>query len=155
MPKIFLTANAQHTTTRHAKTTARISLDITERDHNIDYSIAGIRAGEAKNIPIPGLSIMVPGVGHLGLDAAVVIYGNPDKLVLKVGLNACVGVAHHHTICASSIPGLNRILPWYVLSGTYSFGDVCGTNVTASTGGSIGISASLSSPVDRVVAAAQ
>eukprot|EP00339_Tiarina_fusa_P015087 CAMPEP_0117027540 /NCGR_PEP_ID=MMETSP0472-20121206/20122_1 /TAXON_ID=693140 ORGANISM="Tiarina fusus, Strain LIS" /NCGR_SAMPLE_ID=MMETSP0472 /ASSEMBLY_ACC=CAM_ASM_000603 /LENGTH=227 /DNA_ID=CAMNT_0004734815 /DNA_START=41 /DNA_END=724 /DNA_ORIENTATION=- len=109
---------------------SRLSLDITEKDHNIDYAIVGVRAGEEKNYPIPGCSIIVPMVGHLGLDAAVLVYGNPDSLTLKVGLNACA-VIREKELCASSIPGLNTVLPWYVLSGTYSFGDFCNsTNVT-------------------------
>ena len=70
-----------------------ISLDITELNHDIEYPIAGIRAGENKNIPIPGCSIIVPGIGNVGLDAAVAIYGNPDQLTMKVGLNACFGVS--------------------------------------------------------------
>jgi hypothetical protein len=107
-----------------------ISLDITEEDHHINYMIAGIRAGEEKNIPIPGLSIIVPTIGHVGVDAAVLIMGNVDQLTLKVGLNACA-VVHQKTLCASSIPGLHTILPWWVLSGTYSFGDLC--NATRTT----------------------
>jgi hypothetical protein len=55
--------------------------------------------------------------------------GNPDSLTLKIGLNACVALAHK-MICASDIPGLNTVLPWYVLSGTYSFGDICKNNRT-------------------------
>lgn len=104
-----------------------VSLDISEQKHHIDYEIAGLRAGEEKNIPIPGWSIIVPSVGHVGVDAAVLIYGNPDSLTLKIGLNACVALASKQ-VCASSIPILNRVLPWYVLSGTYSFGDICGNS---------------------------
>jgi hypothetical protein len=54
---------------------SKVSLDVTEKTHGIDFPITGLRAGEAKNIPIPGLSIAVPGVGHLGVDAAVLITG--------------------------------------------------------------------------------
>jgi len=105
---------------------AGVSLDITEAEHNVDYSIASIKAGEAKNIPIPGLSFIVPTIGHMGVDAAVAVYGTPDKLTLKVGLNACVIIdSSNYNFCASSIPGLNTIMPWYVLSGSYSFGDFC------------------------------
>ena len=107
-----------------------ISLDITEADHNIEYMIAGIRAGEEKNIPIPGLSIIVPTIGHVGVDAAVLIMGTVDQLTLKVGLNACA-VVRQKTVCASAIPGLHTILPWWVLSGTYHFGDLC--NATRTT----------------------
>lgn len=103
---------------------SKISIDVTEANHGIDFPVAGVRAGEERNIPIPGLAIAVPGVGHVGVDVAVLIVGNPDMLTLKVGLNACVAIASK-MVCASSIPGLDTILPWYVLSGTYSFGDVC------------------------------
>ena len=95
-----------------------------EKKHHIDFPISGITAGKEENIPIPGLSIAVPHLGNLGVDAAVLIDGNPDKLTLKVGLNACVA-AGKKDICASDIPFLNRILPVYILHGTYSFGHVC------------------------------
>eukprot|EP00429_Kryptoperidinium_foliaceum_P088603 CAMPEP_0176187008 /NCGR_PEP_ID=MMETSP0121_2-20121125/2167_1 /TAXON_ID=160619 /ORGANISM="Kryptoperidinium foliaceum, Strain CCMP 1326" /LENGTH=216 /DNA_ID=CAMNT_0017525517 /DNA_START=9 /DNA_END=659 /DNA_ORIENTATION=+ len=108
-----------------------LSLDVTERDHGIDFPIAGIHAGEERNIPIPGLAIAVPGIGHVGVDVTVLISGNPDSLTLKVGLNACIALVHK-SICASAIPGLSSILPWYVLSGTYSFGDICNSTAVVS-----------------------
>lgn len=112
---------------------SQISIDITEETHQIDYPISGIRAGEVQLYPIPGLSIIVPTIGSLGVDVAVSISGNPDQLTLMVGLNACTQL-HTHTVCASSVPGLNRILPWWVLSGTYAFGDMCNsTSTTTST----------------------
>ena len=64
----------------------------------------------------------------VGLDAAVLIDGNPDKLTLKVGLNACVDVGKK-TFCASEIPLLDKYLPLYLLSGTYSFGHICNGTV--------------------------
>lgn len=106
-----------------------ISLNITEENHGINLQIAGIRAGDEVNLPIPGLSAIVPGIGSIGVDAAIMIFGNPDELTLKVGLNACAMI-HTHEVCASAIPGLNMILPWWILKGTYSFGDFC--NATSS-----------------------
>mmetsp|Transcript_28555 Transcript_28555/g.61205 ORF Transcript_28555/g.61205 Transcript_28555/m.61205 type:complete len:264 (-) Transcript_28555:163-954(-) len=109
---------------------AQLSLDVTEKEHNVDYTLVGINAGETKNIPIPGLAMIVPGIGNVGLDVAVMIAGNPDVLRLKVGLDACAQTSTNHEMCASSIPGLSTILPWYVLKGTYSFGGICsGRNV--------------------------
>jgi hypothetical protein len=66
----------------------------------------------------------VPGLGHVGLDLAVLLQGNPDMLRIELGLDACVAV-HTRQLCAESIPGLNWILPWYVLSGNYTFSDIC------------------------------
>lgn len=109
---------------------SRVALEVTEREHNIDYPITGIRAGEANMIPIPGLSIAVPTIGHVGIDAAVLFTGNPDSLTLKIGLDACIELPTTSLLCASRIPGLHNILPWYVLSGTYSFGDICSNNRT-------------------------
>ena len=110
---------------------ASVSIDVTEINHNIDYPISGIRANEEQDYPIPGLAVIVPGLGHVGLDVAVLVTGNLDSLTLKIGLNACVALASR-TVCASSIPGLNAILPWYVLSGTYKFGDICDDPVRSS-----------------------
>jgi len=101
-----------------------VSLEVTDTKHNIDFPISRIRAGENKIIPIPGLSVMVPEVGHVGIDAVVYIAGNPDLLLLKVGLDACLAVRHRF-VCAESLPYLNGTLPWWVLSGTYRFGDMC------------------------------
>ncbi|KAL3935855.1 MAG: hypothetical protein SGBAC_008710 [Bacillariaceae sp.] len=110
-----------------------LSLDVTEEEHNVDITIMGVKAGEKHNYPIPGLSIVVPTIGHLGVDVAVLIYGNPDNLSVKVGLNACMAAGPQHQYCASGIPGLSRVLPWYVLKGTYKFGDYCNsTNTTSS-----------------------
>ena len=72
--------------------------------------------------------MIVPGVGNVGIDVAVLIAGNPDMLRLKIGLNACAQLSTDHQLCASSIPGVSNILPWYILKGTYSFGDICGSN---------------------------
>ena len=102
-----------------------VTVDVTEKNHHIDFPIEAIRAGEEKNIPIPGLSIIVPAIGSFGVDATVLIAGNPDHLTMKIGLNACLSAGHHREICASSIPGLNTIFPFYFINGTYSFGHVC------------------------------
>jgi hypothetical protein len=108
-----------------------LSLNLTEQAHGINFRIAGLRAGDETNFPIPGLSALVPGIGSVGVDMAVLIFGNVDALTLEIGLNACAMV-HTHEICASAIPGLNRILPWWILQGTYSFGHVCNaTNMEA------------------------
>eukprot|EP00542_Grammatophora_oceanica_P010039 CAMPEP_0194047132 /NCGR_PEP_ID=MMETSP0009_2-20130614/23578_1 /TAXON_ID=210454 /ORGANISM="Grammatophora oceanica, Strain CCMP 410" /LENGTH=130 /DNA_ID=CAMNT_0038692657 /DNA_START=288 /DNA_END=680 /DNA_ORIENTATION=- len=104
-----------------------MSLDITEKNHNISFPIEQIKANDEKNYPIPGLSIAVPGVTALGVDVAVLVSGNPDELTLQVGLNACASV-HTKEICASSIPGLDLVLPWWMLKGTYSFGNVCNSS---------------------------
>lgn len=101
-----------------------ISLDITDTAHNIDYPISRIRAGEQQIYPIPGLSVVVPQLGHVGIDAVVFIAGNPDLLLLKVGLDACLAVRTNY-ICAESLPYLSDLFPWWVLSGTYTFGDMC------------------------------
>ena len=69
--------------------------------------------------------MIVPGVGNVGLDVAVLIAGNPDMLRLKIGLDACAQTSTDHVVCASSIPGISNIFPWYILKGTYSFGDMC------------------------------
>lgn len=103
---------------------ARLSIDVTEQNYNIDYPIDQITAGVERNYPIPGMNVHVPYVVNLGLDVDVLVEGNLDALTLKLGLNACAGVSTRQ-MCAGDIPLLNDILPWWVLDGTYSFGDYC------------------------------
>ena len=103
---------------------SRLNVDLVELNHNIHYTVAGISAGDEEDYPIPGLAVVVPGVGHIGMDLAVMIEGNPDMLRIKLGLDACIALPSHQ-LCAESIPGLNMILPWYVLSGNYTFSDIC------------------------------
>lgn len=105
-----------------------VSLDITDLERGIDYPISQIRAGEQQIYPIPGLSIAVPQIGHFGVDAVVEIEGNPDKLTIQVGLDACIAVRSKF-VCAEVVPGLKDILPWWVLNGTYTFGNMC-SNIT-------------------------
>lgn len=105
---------------------SQLDIDLIEMNHNISYTVAGVHAGEETNIPIPGWSILVPGLGHVGMDIVVLLAGNPDMLHIKLGLNACAAV-HKHIICADAVPGLNMILPWYILQGQYEFGDWCKT----------------------------
>jgi hypothetical protein len=111
-----------------------ISLDITDTIYHVDFPISQVRAGERQILPIPGLSAIVPGVGHAGIDAVVLIAGNPDELQLQVGLDACVQVRDRF-VCAESLPGLGGAFPWWILHGTYRFGDYCesSNNATATT----------------------
>ena len=107
-----------------------VSLDVTDANYNIDYPIERIVAGEQKIFPIPGLSFMVPELGHVGVDVVVYIAGNPDQLLLQVGLDACVAVRSKF-VCAESLPYLDTTFPWWVMNGTYHFGDLCaGTTTT-------------------------
>jgi len=79
--------------------------------------------------------MIVPGIGNVGLDVAVLIVGNPDMLKLKIGLNACAQLSTDHELCASSIPLISSIFPWYILSGTYSFGEICNSTTLVDVNG--------------------
>ena len=109
-----------------------VSLDVTDVNHNIDYPIERVVAGERKIFPVPGLSIMVPQLGHAGIDVVVYIAGNPDQLVLQIGLDACLAVRSSF-VCAESLPYLDTAFPWWVMNGTYHFGDLCDGTTTASS----------------------
>jgi len=115
-----------------------VSLDITDVNHNIDFPIERITAGEQKIIPLPGLSVVVPQLGHLGIDAVVAIAGNPDRLFLKVGLDACL-VVRERFICAESLPYLDTAFPWWIMNGTYHFGDFCNSTNITTTGAAISL----------------
>ena len=62
-----------------------ISIEIIEKQHDIDFEVAGIKSGDELNIPIPGLSLIIPSIGHFGIDTTVAVYGNLDKLSILIG----------------------------------------------------------------------
>ena len=101
-----------------------VSLNVTDLDRSIDYTVAHVGAGEREVYPIPGLSIGVPSLGHLGVDAVILVQGNPDRLTLNVGMDACLAVGRRH-VCAEAVPALADVLPWWILKGTYTFGHIC------------------------------
>ena len=109
---------------------AQVSLDILDAKRHIDFPIKTVKAGEDVEIPIPDLSIVVPKIGSLGLVADIAVEGDVSLLNLKVGLNAC-GKILKHTLCASQIPIVDKILPVWVVDHSFSFGHIC-TNSTRS-----------------------
>jgi hypothetical protein len=52
-----------------------ITLDITEKDHHIDFPIASLASGTTKTIPIPGLSVAIPDFGNAGVNVAIKFLG--------------------------------------------------------------------------------
>jgi hypothetical protein len=103
---------------------SRIDIRVTERNHNVNVTLPVVAAGTDKMYPIPGLSVAVPGLGHAGIDIDVRLEGNPDKLGIKLGINACLEVGSRQ-VCGSSLPGVGTVLPVWLLSGNYTFGHVC------------------------------
>jgi len=102
---------------------ASMSMEITEADAGIDYPIAGITAGYSGDIPIPGLSVAIPVVGDAGVQAAVSIDGNADSFEFSLGLDACVDIPIVGSECGADLDPDQ--LPVPILSGSYSFGDLC------------------------------
>lgn len=107
-----------------------VSLDILEANHHIDFPITSVQAGDDVQIPIPGLSVAIPKIGSVGVDADVAVDGNPDHLTLKIGLNAC-GKIDGKAICASQIPLLNKVLPIWLVDHSFSLGSFCNSTKRA------------------------
>lgn len=103
---------------------ASLSIDVVERDLAIDVPIEKIVAGTELLVPIPGLSFNLPDVGQVGLDVDIALHGDIDELSVKIGLNACVA-AGGTQMCGQDIPGLDNVLPIWIVNGDYSFGHVC------------------------------
>ena len=100
-----------------------VSIDVTDTAHGIDFPISSMRAGESKIIPIPGLSLAVPQLGHIGVDTVVDIAGNPDLLLLNIGLDACLAVRHRF-ICKF----FGSVFTWCEISNRRPF---CRCGITA------------------------
>jgi len=100
---------------------AHVDLKVSERNHQINFTLAGIEAGQTVNEPIPGLSVDVPKIGDAGVDAMVKIDGGLETLELKVGLDACAEI-HDYKVCGGS---LTSHLPFWVLHGSFHFSNFC------------------------------
>lgn len=108
-------------------TTAHMDLDIFETDLGINHTIAGVSAGEEKDIPIPGLDIDIPVVGNAGVNVAVEFGGNPSEVHVKLGLDACIDLPIVGEHCGSAV---TSELPIWLLSGTYDFSSICSSDAT-------------------------
>ena len=70
---------------------ASISMDIVEADMGIDYPIADLVAGIKKQIPVPGLNVIVPELGTLGVVVDVAINGDLSAFeVRRVANTECM-----------------------------------------------------------------
>jgi len=108
-----------------AEPEAYVNVAVTEANHNLSYSIAGIKAGQEEDIPLPGVSIDIPKVGNAGVDVAVELGGNLDALTISVGVDACVGVGPKE-VCGHALAP--KLLPIWLLEGTFHFGSLCGNS---------------------------
>mmetsp|Transcript_153281 Transcript_153281/g.293552 ORF Transcript_153281/g.293552 Transcript_153281/m.293552 type:complete len:191 (-) Transcript_153281:302-874(-) len=106
---------------------AHVNIAVIEASHGINFTVAGVRAGQTKEIPVPGLAVYIPHLGNAGLDVSVRVEGNLDELHMEVGLNACVMVAERR-VCGSQ---LTRHLPLWILKGSYAFGKACEARLTS------------------------
>lgn len=96
-------------------------IDMTVSWESGQYSFTVLSTDDVEEIPIPGLSLYIPGVGDVGMDVAVGFSGNVDELTVKVGLDACVAVLGQR-LCGNS---LTHTLPIWIAQGTVSLGDMC------------------------------
>lgn len=97
-------------------TPAQMSLLVTETDLDISYEFTEV-AGKTEKVPIPDLSFDIPFYGTLGVVMDITINGNADALNFDVALDACTADE-----CGADV---TSYLPYQILKGTYSFGDVC------------------------------
>jgi hypothetical protein len=97
------------------------SVEVTEADASVDYKIE-LAADQDEEIPIPGVSVVVPGLGEAGLYVDASIFGNVDSLEMHIGLDACADLYGLES-CASTIDPID--FPIWILDATFNFSAVC------------------------------
>jgi hypothetical protein len=95
--------------------------DVSDTKFGINYPISDLVAGINKRIPIPYLSLSVPELGNLGVDAVVNLSGNLNAFSIKLGLDAC-GKILIKTECGSD---LTKKLPVWILDKAFDFAGAC------------------------------
>ena len=97
------------------------SFEMTEATENIDYTY-DIAAGEAAEVPVPGISWEIPGLGAAGAYMDIAVSGNVEKLQLSLGIDACVDTFGVVT-CASTLDPAD--FPIWILDEAFDFSTVC------------------------------
>jgi hypothetical protein len=106
---------------------ASVSLEVTEADYKIDYLVGNFSAGvNEDDIPIPGLSLDIPFVGSVGVNAIVQVDGDASEFDFNLGLDGCMSVLGK-TVCGSE---LTSYLPIWVLNGTITLSDLCSSTAS-------------------------
>tara|TARA_B110000208_G_scaffold172770_1_gene216042 strand:+ start:304 stop:1173 length:870 start_codon:yes stop_codon:yes gene_type:complete len=100
---------------------ATATIKVNDTKFGISHELAGLVAGRAIDVPIPGLDLDIPDIGSVGVNAAFDIEGDLENLEIKLGLDAC-GKVLSHSVCGSK---LTDKLPLYVLDHTFDFGSLC------------------------------
>lgn len=101
---------------------ATVSFEMTEATLGIDYTY-GYSTGDSEMIPVPDLSVDIPGLGGAGVYMDVIISGNADSLSLSVGIDACIDIGFGVLSCASDLDSAD--FPIWMLDSAYDFSDVC------------------------------
>lgn len=105
---------------------ASADIRVNDTKLHIDHELAGLTAGKAIDVPIPGLSLAIPKLGSVGVNAVFDIEGDLAELDVKIGIDACADVLHHE-LCGEK---LTHKLPIYVLDHTFDFGSLCANATT-------------------------
>jgi len=100
---------------------ASADIRVNDTKFGIDHELAGLTAGKAVDVPIPGLSLTIPKIGSVGVNAVFDIEGDLEELDIKLGIDAC-GKILGHDLCGAR---LTHKLPIYVLDHTFNFGSLC------------------------------
>lgn len=100
---------------------AHADLTISDSELGISHQFAGISAGEAYNLPVPGLSLDVPLVGEVGVVMDIELDGDLSSFEIDLAVDACAGSGSDQE-CGSD---LTSYLPIELLSHSFNFDDVC------------------------------
>ena len=97
------------------------SFTMTDAATGVSYSTE-FDVGVEEAIPVPGVSVVVPGLGTAGVYMDTFINGNIDSLTIDFGVDACInslGIVS----CASTYDPAD--FPIWLLESTFNFGSVC------------------------------
>ena len=100
---------------------ASATIKVNDTKFGINHELAGLVAGKAIDFPIPGLSLDIPDIGSVGVNAVFDIEGDLENMDIKLGLDAC-GKVLGHSVCGSK---LTDELPIYILDHTFNFDSLC------------------------------
>ena len=81
---------------------ASATIKVNDTKFGINHELAGLVAGKAIDFPIPGLSLDIPDIGSVGVNAVFDIEDDLENMDIKLGLDAC-GKVLGHSVCGSKL----------------------------------------------------
>ena len=103
---------------------AHVDVNVKEEAEKVNFNYTA-SLPETENVPIPYLSLDLPGVGKAGGFLDVKLSGSLEDLEVDLSLDVCIDVPIIGKECGGKLPLPDNPFPIAILSGEFDFSSLC------------------------------